>query len=549
MRKLIFILMSSLSVMSCYDGVEYNSGANSTQEHAIDSVSSVSTAAGMLITAQQQLIDSREHKYQYQFNLHIDNYCGYLCLPHNFSGRIKSTFVVNDNFASGPKANMAWVSQVTVPVMTSAKRLNAEPLGAIANILFSYEAHMMANIHGPFPYDDYKILKTDHPLIYQPLDTIYNAILADLEEDVEILERYKGNLSEEMQRTISGMDIMAGGKIENWIKFANSLRLRMAMNLVNLPDYREKAQRIAEDAVSKGVLEVNDMNIGIDLYNLYNKQQHPLYKISAGWVDTRLNANLYLIAMRTGNPIVEKFFDKNSSAIVDISGNTTLEANQDYASMRAGSITEDQSQSPAYISFSRLSQNFMTQKLMAFKVSEVCFLRAEGALRGWNMGGQAKDFYEAGIRESFKEFGFDGVDNYLSSEQVADIDYVDYYNSYENNTEGVTNIPNKWIENGTKEENLEQIITQKWLALFPMSVVAWTDIRRTGYPKLIPNAPESEADGDGSIDPKIGIRRLPYSKEGDQDVISEIQETGIPALGGPDQQGTRLWWDTGEPNF
>lgn len=85
-----------------------------------------------------------------------------MCLPHNFSGRINSTFEINDNFASGPKANMAWVAQATVPVMTSAKRLNAEPLGAIANILFSYAAHQLVNIHGPFPYNANKRLQESH---------------------------------------------------------------------------------------------------------------------------------------------------------------------------------------------------------------------------------------------------------------------------------------------------------------------------------------------------------------------------------------------------
>lgn len=549
MKKGIFIsiLAASLFAVSCYDGVEYNSGANSKQEHAIDSVSSVETAAGLLVSAQQLLIDTREHKYQYQFNLHIDNYCGYMCLPHNFSGRIKSTFVFNDDFASGPKANMEWVSQHTVPVMTSAKRLDAEPLGAIANILFSYEAHMFGNIHGPFPYNDYKVLNTKHPLTYMPLNIIYDSILVDLERDVEILKRYKDNMDSELQLLWSKNDIMAGGKIENWIKFANSLRLRMAMDMVKVD--KTRAQQIAEEAVASGVLEEGDNSIGIDLYNLYNKQQHPLFRISSGWVDTRLNANLYLICKRTGYPLLEKFFDKNSAAIVDIAGLTTLEANADYASMRAGSITQDQSQSPAYISFSKLSQNFMPQKLMAFKVSEVYFMRAEGALRKWNMGGDAKTFYETGIRVGFKDFGFEGADDYIAKETVEDVDYVDYYNSYENNTEGVTELPNKWLENGTNEQHLEQIITQKWLANFPLSVVAWTDLRRTGYPKLIPNAPESEADGDGSIDPEIGIRRIPFSKKGDQDVISEINETGIPALNGKDQQGTRLWWDTADSNF
>ncbi|MEG2947103.1 MAG: hypothetical protein RR837_10225, partial [Bacteroidales bacterium] len=55
-------------------------------------------AAGMFLQAQSMIHDLREHKYQYQFNLHIDNYCGYLCLPQNFDGRQPSTYYVNKDF-------------------------------------------------------------------------------------------------------------------------------------------------------------------------------------------------------------------------------------------------------------------------------------------------------------------------------------------------------------------------------------------------------------------------------------------------------------------
>lgn len=44
--------------------------------------------------------------------------------------------------------------------------------------------------------------------------------------------------------------------------------------------------------------------------------------------------------------------------------------------------------------------------------AEAAFLRAEGALKGWNMGGDAKTFYEKGVRLSFEEFGVSGADDY-----------------------------------------------------------------------------------------------------------------------------------------
>ena len=545
-KIVLFTVMSGWILSGCYDGVADNLKANSTMEHATDSVSSVATAAGLLITAQELLIDKREHKYQYQFNLHLDNYCGYMCLPHNFQGRIKSTYVINDDFASGPKANMTWVAQQVVPVMASAKTLKAEPLGAIANILYSYEAHLFSGVHGPFPYNDYKVLKEEHPLTYDPVEDIYDSIFVDLQRDIDILTEYKKNPDAELDRVISTMDKIAGGKVDNWIKFANSLRLRMAMNMVKVaPD---KAQRIAEEAVRSGVLESGDNDICLDLYNLY-LDRNPLFKISNGWVDTRLNANLHNILKRVGHPMLESFFEKNSADIYDISGRKVLDVNLDYLGMRNGSLTEDSNTSPTYLSYSKLSANFSQKPLEIFKVSEVYFLRAEGDLRGWNMGGTKETFYHEGIKASFKEFGFsESYDQYINSESVESIDYKDYYD-LRNNTAGVMTLSNKWNGNDSKEVMLERIITQKWIALFPMSAVAWADVRRTGYPRMIAPVKGSYADGDGSIDPEIGIRRIPYPLQGDNENKEDIDNSAIPALKGPDLQATRLWWDVDIANF
>lgn len=545
-KIILFSVISGWVLTGCYDGVVDNLKSNSTMEHATDSVSSISTAAGLLITAQELLIDKREHKYQYQFNLHMDNYCGYMCLPHNFQGRIKSTYVINDDFASGPKANMTWVAQQVVPVMASAKTLKAEPLGAIANILYSYEAHLYSGVHGPFPYNDYKVLKEEHPLTYNSVEDIYDSIFLDLQRDVDILLEYKKNPDAELDRTISSMDKIAGGKVDNWIKFANSLRLRMAMNMVKAaPD---KAQRIAEEAIKSGVLEASDNDIALDVYKLY-LDRHPLFKISSSWVDSRLNANLHNILKRTGHPMLEEFFSKNSADIYDISGRKVLDTNSDYLSMRNGSLTEDPNTSPTYLSFSKLSTNFSQKPLEIFKVSEVYFLRAEGALRGWAMGGTPEHFYNEGIRTSFKEFGFsDKYDQYIVSESVVSVGYRDYYD-LRNNAEGVMNVCNKWSNSDSKEVMLEKIITQKWIALFPMSAVAWADMRRTGYPRMISPVKGSFADGDGSIDPLVGIRRIPYAVGGDNENKADIETSAIPVLNGPDQQSTRLWWDIDIANF
>ena len=93
---------------------------------------------------------------------------------------------------------------------------------------------------------------------------------------------------------------------------------------------------------------------------------------------------------------------------------------------------------------------------------------------------------------------------------------------------------------------LEKIITQKYFALFPLSTEAWTEMRRTGYPKMFPVL--NTDDGDGSIKQGDIIRRIPWVPT-DPIALNMVEFSGIPALGGPDEQATRLWWDVDKANF
>ena len=110
----------------------------------------------------------------------------------------------------------------------------------------------------------------------------------------------------------------------------------------------------------------------------------------------------------------------------------------------------------------------------------------------------------------------------------------------------VTKIGVKWNDGDDQETKLEKIITQKYIALFPLSTEAWTEMRRTGYPKVFPVL--NTDDGDGSIEQGEMIRRIPWNAS-DPIVQQLIEASGIPTLGGPDLQATRLWWDVDKSNF
>jgi hypothetical protein len=71
-------------------------------------------------------------------------------------------------------------------------------------------------------------------------------------------------------------------------------------------------------------------------------------------------------------------------------------------------------------------------------------------------------------------------------------------------------------------------------------------MRRTGYPKLFPVL--NPQNGDGSLKAGDIIRRMPFANTDDAS-IEDIQNTGLSALGGPDLQATRLWWDVDAANF
>ena len=156
-----------------------------------------------------------------------------------------------------------------------------------------------------------------------------------------------------------------------------------------------------------------------------------------------------------------------------------------------------------------------TSNVVWMRSSESYFLLAEYALR-WGTNADAKKYYEDGIRMSFDEHGVSGADAYLT--RTAACGYVP----------------------ANYETNLEQIITQKYIALYPVGQEAWTEFRRTGYPKVFPVV-VNESSG-GSVDTNIQIRRLPYPESEYNTNRTELDK-GITLLGGVDNPGVRLWWD------
>jgi hypothetical protein len=154
------------------------------------------------------------------------------------------------------------------------------------------------------------------------------------------------------------------------------------------------------------------------------------------------------------------------------------------------------------------------------------------------MGGTAKDLYEQGIAVSFDENGVSD-DTYATDGTSTPIAFTDNADGSSYNASAPSDITIAWIETESFERNLERIITQKWIAMYPDGPEGWAEFRRTGYPKLFPVVNNNS---NGTIDTDEQVRRIPYP-DSEYDTNSAGVQTGITLLGGQDNGGTKLWWD------
>lgn len=151
------------------------------------------------------------------------------------------------------------------------------------------------------------------------------------------------------------------------------------------------------------------------------------------------------------------------------------------------------------------------------------------------MGDSAKNLYENGVRISFEQHGA-SLGNYLTVDSQP-VKFEDAVGG--NSISPLTTISPVYNEQSGFEESLERIITQKWLAMFPEGMEAWSEYRRTGYPKIFPVVVNNSS---GTIDTQEQIRRLPFPQT-EYDNNSQNVQRAISLLGGPDNGGTHLWWD------
>lgn len=526
-----------------------------------------------LIGAQSALLGGKdgapvqEHYYQIVYNMTVDCYAGFFTMINSafMSGTMETTYSYHQGYCEGPYGRFLDMKNNLANFLNRDESNTVVEFKALALLMFNIVAQENTDIFGSIPYVDHKGNKETNPFEFNKGIDIYYSIIQNLDDINACLlnfenrpQWYKDKLNAKLA-TVDQSTILRN--FDTWRRLANSLKLRMAMHLCKVaPD---DAKRFAEEAVAAGVIEAKDQQVGVFGGTNYGSRAHCVKVIMSGWNDIRMNASFISMLKSLKHPYMNYLFAKNSHDIINSTTGEVLPAGSEIVGVRAGLRMEGSQQYFSNMRFAYSTLDYSTDpnanaEWMPFylmKWAEVDFLRAEGALRGWDMGGTAEFFYNRGIdnADCSDVFAFPSGDyeKYLAEyKEVTEPEpytYVDPMDSA-NNIESVTTIGVKWNEADDNETKLEKIITQKYIAAFPHGYEPWVDLRRTGYPKIFPVL-NTSLGNDGSLAEGELIRRsrLPWGNTmaGQADVTA----TGVDALGGPDVIATRVFWDIPGGNF
>lgn len=458
------------------------------------------------------------NSYQVGYNLAGDVFSGYMGQAGDWGGNSN-----NLTYAF----NLGWVNeQFTLTGKLMAAWKNIKDLTAISGDSLQFSVAQVIKVvgmiratdsYGPIPSSS--LASGSFTPAYDSQEAIYYASFADLIKARDILFKLGGGAG----TPLKSYDLIYAGDYLKWARFANSLILRLAIRIAYVaPD---KAKQFAEEAIANpaGMITVSADNAlqGIKPGNGAFNYSNPLRTLTQDYKEARMGASMQSILTGYNDPRIAVWFKTAT-----LTGHTS-----EFLGIRTGiNVTR-----ALYQPFSELNVTDQTP-MPWMQASEIYFLKAEGAIRGWNVGGTAQQFYESGVTAAFSEAGLAVPVGYLANNTSKPLNYTDFVTSG-NSINTMSAITIKWDEAASQDTKLERIITQKWLALYPNGQEAWSEFRRTAFPWIFRIQLNR-----GNIDVVKQVRRLPYPLAQYQQNGAQVTK-GIALLGGADNGGTRLWWD------
>ena len=370
---------------------------------------------------------------------------------------------------------------------------------AIAITMQSWLFQIMTDMWGDIPYSQATQANAEDP-VFQPTYDAQEAIYTDLLSEL----KRAGDLFAGANIPVKG-DILFNGDLTKWRKFANSLRLRVALRLseANSSVAQSTIAEIVNNASAYPVMESNADNADLAFLPT-NPNAHPIteesvYRVGS-YNEYRIAETFEGLLTATDDPRLPFFADPTAASVAD--GTPKIEAMQNGIVDGPAYVYKggDAFLSKFNINYFYFTSNANEGRLMTY--SEVAFIMAEAAQKGW-ISGEAESFYNAGIEANFAYWDVTMPTDFMSRTGIA--------------------------FDGT----LEQIANQKYIALFYTDYQGFIEYKRTGFPSTIQPGPDAFL-------PNYPSRFEYPSEEG---ALNADNLAAAISRQGPDEISTKVWWE------
>ncbi|PWK28158.1 SusD-like starch-binding protein associating with outer membrane [Arcicella aurantiaca] len=351
---------------------------------------------------------------------------------------------------------------------------------AIARIIKAYTFLTMTDRWGDIPMSE-ALQEKINPK-YDSQQEVYTALFKELKEAAA---QFDGGVA------VKG-DILFAGDATKWKKFANSLRLVMALRISKIDPTTGKAQFI--DALSGGVIDANADNAAITYPG--GTFKNPWFSLYDGRKDYALSSQFATILSDNQDARLQTAAAPNGKGQI--------------APMPYG-LTRDVATSATYADFSFVlapALRAATSQSFILTAAHAYLARAEAAQLGWTSE-NVKDMYSKGIEMSWKQWGVFDQTKFNTFMTSANIDLA--------------------------SNAMTKIQTQRYVAFFPDGNMGWAEWRRTGVPALKP-----------SVNATNSSKQIPrrYAYGTNESTINGVNYKAAAAkLTGGDTQDSRVWWD------
>ena len=348
---------------------------------------------------------------------------------------------------------------------------------AITEIMEVYTWYYLVTTFGNIPYSEALDIEKLQPK-YDDQKTIYSNLLARLDAAIANLNTSAASFG--------SADLLYGGDVSLWKKFANSFKLKMGMTIAD--EDNAKAKSVVESAVSAGVFTSNADNAEF-AYLTSPPNTNPVWVdlVQSGRKDFVVT-NTIVNKMKTLNdPRIDNYFSYDATGTAYTGG--VPGASNNFATFSKPSSTLQAPDFPALL----------------LSYDEVEFFLSEAIQRGYNVGGTAVEHYNKAVTASIVYWGGTTAEAtaYLAQPGVL-FDAVNWKRS---------------------------IGEQKWIALYNRGWDAWIEWRRLDYPAL--------------VKPPTAITAIPLRFTypiPEQNLNKANYDAASSAIGG-DAVTTKLFWD------